>query len=71
MAEAGYDLQAQWYWEALGRLCRLQNEPLVPGGVLYVFLRGTDDKPRGVFHGPAELNAIKALSPFLQEASGG
>jgi exodeoxyribonuclease V beta subunit len=71
MAEAGYDLQAQWYWEALGRLCRLQNEPLEPGGVLYVFLRGTDDKPRGVFHGPAELNAQTALSPFLKEARGG
>ena len=70
MAEAGYDLQAQWYWEALGRLCRLQAEPLVPGGVLYVFLRGADDQPRGVFHGPDELNAIATLSPFLKEGTG-
>jgi exodeoxyribonuclease V beta subunit len=68
MAEAGYDLQAQWYWEALQRLCRLQHEPLEPGGVLYVFLRGGDDRPRGVFLSPAELSAVGTLSPFLGEA---
>ena len=70
MAEAGYDLQAQWYWEALKRLCALQGETLVPGGVLYVFLRGEGDRPRGVFLDPDHLNAITTLSPFLQEAAG-
>ena len=69
MAEAGYDLQAQWYWEALNRLCRLQKEPLEPGGVLYVFLRGAGDRPLGVFLSPANLDRIATLSPFFMEAS--
>jgi len=71
MAEAGYDLQAQWYWEALNRLCRLQGEALEPGGVLYVFLRGAQDRPRGVFLSPARLRAVSTLSPFLQEVDRG
>jgi len=71
MAEAGYDLQAQWYWEALNRLCRLQNEALVPGGVLYVFLRGAEDKPQGVFLPPSHLEAISTLTPFLGEVAHG
>jgi exodeoxyribonuclease V beta subunit len=74
MAEAGYDLQAQWYWEALGRLCRVQGEPLVPGGVVYVFLRGPDDRPRGVFLSPGDLDRRTTLKPFLEEtpyATGG
>jgi exodeoxyribonuclease V beta subunit len=66
MAEAGYDLQAQWYWEALTRLCRVQKEPLVPGGILYVFLRGAGDKPAGVFLSPEHLAAQSALAPFLR-----
>jgi exodeoxyribonuclease V beta subunit len=66
MAEAGYDLQAQWYWEALTRLCRVQNEPLVPGGILYVFLRGAGDKPAGVFLSPEHLAAQRTLAPFLR-----
>ena len=68
MAEAGYDLQAQWYWEALTRLCRVQNEPLEPGGVLYVFLRGAGDAPAGVFLPPERLAAQTTLEPFLRGA---
>jgi len=71
MGEAGYDLQAQWYWEALNRLARLQNEPLEPGGVLYVFLRGAGDQPAGVFLDPGTLNRSTTLSPFLLEAAHG
>jgi exodeoxyribonuclease V beta subunit len=67
MADSGYDLQAQWYWEALGRLCRTQGETLVPRGVLYIFLRGTDDKPRGVFLSPEELQGRRTLRPFLEK----
>src|SRR5262249_38421498 len=70
MAEAGYDLQAQWYWEALTRLCRVQNEPMEPGGVLYVFLRG-EGGPAGVFLDPAALSARRTLAPFLEEAGRG
>jgi len=71
MAESGYDLQAQWYWQALNRLCRVQNEPLAPGGVLYVFLRGAGDKPEGVFLPPETLSSRKTLTPFLEEAAHG
>jgi exodeoxyribonuclease V beta subunit len=67
MAEAGYDLQAQWYWEALNRLGRIQKEPLAPGGVLYVFLRGGGDEPRGVFLSP-EVLGRPTLKPFVGEA---
>lgn len=67
MAEAGYDLQAQWYWEALTRLCRVQGETLVPGGILYVFLRGAGDKPAGVFLSPEHLNAQHLLKTFLED----
>jgi exodeoxyribonuclease V beta subunit len=66
MTEAGYDLQAQWYWEALTRLCRVQNEPLEPGGILYVFLRGAGDQPAGVFLSPEHMAAQRTLSPFLE-----
>jgi len=71
MADAGYDLQAQWYWEALRRLCRLQGEGLEPGGVLYVFLRGTGDRPLGVFLDPEHLDAQTALSALLPEVHHG
>lgn len=71
MTEAGYDLQAQWYWEALNRLSALQREPLLPGGVLYVFLRGAGDGPRGVFLSPGTLDSNQTLSPFLWEARRG
>jgi ATP-dependent exoDNAse (exonuclease V) beta subunit len=67
MAEAGYDLQAQWYWEALGRLCRTQGEVLVPRGVLYIFLRGPDDRPRGVFLSPEDLDRRTTLRRFLEK----
>lgn len=67
MTEAGYDLQAQWYWEALTRLCRVQKESLLPGGILYVFLRGVGDKPAGVFLSPEHLNAQRSLKTFLED----
>jgi len=69
MAEAGYDLQAQWYWEALSRLAVLQDEPLEPGGVLYVFLRGDGDQARGIFLDPERLRANTTLTPFFPEAA--
>ena len=69
MREAGYDLQAQWYWEALTRLCLLQNEPCEPGGVLYVFLRGAGDKPRGVFLSPEDLSISTLRTVFRQEVN--
>ena len=71
MAEAGYNLQAQWYWEALKRLCKIQGEPLEPGGVLYVFLRGAGEGPEGVFRSPEELNQVTTLNPFLKETARG
>jgi len=71
MAEAGYDLQAQWYWEALKRLCALQGEALTPGGVLYVFLRGAGDRSRGVFLSPSDLDGRTTLTPFLKELARG
>ncbi len=70
MAEAGYDLQAQWYWEALRRLAVLQGETLEPAGVLYVFLRGAGDRAQGVFLGPGDL-AKDTLTPFLGEVARG
>jgi len=71
MEEAGYDLQAQWYWEALKRLAALQKEALLPGGVLYVFLRGAGNQPQGVFLSPGRLDQNRTLSPFLLEAPHG
>ena len=71
MAEAGYDLQAQWYWEALTRLCRPDQGDLEPGGVLYIFLRGSGDTPLGHFMGPGDLDRNLALQPYFEEASHG
>ena len=69
MTGAGYDLQAQWYWEALRRLCRVQRESLIPGGVLFVFLRGDGTLPQGVFLAPEDLNRITTLTSFFGEAA--
>ncbi len=68
MSEAGYDLQAQWYWEALRRLAALQGDQQALGGVLFVFLRGNGTQPGGVFFNPEELGRVGTLRPLLAEA---
>jgi|GEM_PF-2332674 len=66
MRESGYDLQAQWYWEALRKLTSLQKDPPPLGGVIYLFLRGPQGPPEALVLTPETLNRETRLRSTLE-----